>query len=124
MSCKPGQRIRTFKLINVDWDDWKENRKLYLALLKRFIEENGNIIKSIRIRTSASGKGKHLQIETKEEIDFLSLLLYRAILGDDAYHIKADLERYYQGQNVNRLWDIKIKNGKILRAGKWKEWKI
>jgi len=90
--------------------------KNYETIIK-FATKN-EIVKEVYYRCSANNHSKLLVI-LKEKVDFLSQLIIRSLLNDDPYRIRADLKRYSVGGEVNRLWDFKVEDGKVKKAGQW-----
>ncbi|WHA35270.1 hypothetical protein SPV3_ORF40 [Sulfolobus polyhedral virus 3] len=90
--------------------------KNYETIIK-FATKN-EIVKEVYYRCSANNH-VHVKVVLKEKVDFLSQLIIRSLLNDDPYRIRADLKRYSVGGEVNRLWDFKIEDGKVKKAGQW-----
>lgn len=73
-------------------------------------------------RRSASGN-VHLRLDFVRDLAVLEQFQVRSLLHDDIYRIGIDLRRLaIQGEGeINRIFDMKAKNGKIYRAGEWFE---
>jgi hypothetical protein len=114
-----------FKEITLDWDNCfrtEEDQKQYfrwLMALVKFRERHVKEIINIYMRLSSSGTGVHIKIVLKKPISFLKLMQYRALLWDDPVRLKMDLIRSLVKGEVNRLWDVKIKDGKTYKVKRW-----
>ena len=125
--------------VYIDWDNANKikNEKSLLKRISYFLQKTKecnilkeNIeIKEISYRLS-SIKGIHLRITVemddiifKEEDTFLLLILmFRAVWKDDSERIRIDLERYAKYSDIsktNRIFDIKVRNGKKYCASEW-----
>ena len=91
---------------------------------------DGIKIKNVYVRKSATGK-VHILVILNNYIDFITILMIRAYLGEDAYRIRSDLRKLWKGKynDFMILWSqkthfIKDKNGLTIRndkVGKWKD---
>ena len=108
-----------FKTITLDWDinydDVKQS--VSYSVLEKWVQEHGNV-KRVWMRRSAFGN-THVKIELKKPVTEYELMKTRAYLRDDVYRLKMDLMRAYRKMRVNRLWDSKVEDGKLKKAGEW-----
>ena len=108
-----------FKTITLDWDinydDVKQS--VSYSVLEKWVQEHGNV-KRVWMRRSAFGN-THVKIELKKPVTEYELMKVRAYLRDDVYRLKMDLMRAYRKMRVNRLWDSKVEDGKLKKAGEW-----
>ncbi|MEM3860524.1 MAG: hypothetical protein QW478_14205 [Candidatus Micrarchaeaceae archaeon] len=115
--------------ITIDWDDCfvNENFEEYLDMINNlndFIKKHRKEIKDVFYRVSSRENGIHIKIIFKHNLSILRQFQYRAILDDDALRIRADLVRSLAGKEINRLWDGKIKDGKVYKAKEWMRYVI
>lgn len=106
-------------ILTFDLDHMKEQKIENKAVLLKSIFPYS----SIRYRISSSGKGGHILAYIDEELPENEQYNIRYLLGDHPRRICIDASRGKNGkpnfpQQV--LFDIKIKKGKILKAGEWK----
>ena len=71
-------------------------------------------------RRSSSGN-VHIRLDFQRDLTVLEHFQVRSMMHDDIYRIGIDLRRLtLQGENeINRIFDMKAKNGKIYRASPW-----
>jgi len=65
-------------------------------------------LKVIRVEVSPSGKGFHIVLE-KENISEFDCLLYRAMLGDDAYRLRYSLIKFALNHETDVCFERKAK---------------
>jgi len=88
------------------------------------LQMRGYKMEWIKIRKSASGN-VHIWIKFKESYDVFTIMKLRAFLKDDAFRIRNDLRKLFNGQmkEFMILWDGKIvyHKGKRIHktAGNW-----
>lgn len=72
------------------------------------------------MRRSSSGN-VHIRLDFQRDLTVLEHFQVRSMMHDDIYRIGIDLRRLtLQGENeINRIFDMKAKNGKIYRASPW-----
>jgi hypothetical protein len=105
------------------------NRKINETLKWLYGEPYAPVVTKILYRRSATG---HIHLcfvlafdETFFTYEILMMYILRAKMGDDAYRIYNDLRRtnhVYSVDSINRIFNKKIKDNKVYRAGEWKEW--
>lgn len=125
--------------IYIDWDDREkiENEEMLLKRIAYFLgktQEYRVLVENIEIKEIyyrlSSTKGIHLKIVTEiddfllREIDTFVIIImtFRAIWKDDPDRIRMDLERYAKHMDIdeiNRIFDIKVKNGEKYYASEW-----
>lgn len=73
------------------------------------------------MRRSSSGN-VHIRLDFQRDLTVLEHFQVRSMMHDDIYRIGIDLRRLtLQGENeINRIFDMKAKNGKIYKASPWK----
>ena len=106
--------------IDVKFDRFPE-LKIY-----QLIKENIPIIRErfgefqVWMRRSSSGN-VHIRLDFKRDLTVLEHFQVRSLMHDDIYRIGIDLRRLtLQGENeINRIFDMKARNGKIYRASPW-----
>jgi hypothetical protein len=72
-------------------------------------------------RRSANGN-THVRVEIEQPITLFESLMIRAYLFDDGSRIVKDLYRYWEFRdigNTGRLFDAKLVNGALKKAGDW-----
>ena len=74
------------------------------------------------IRRSSSGN-VHLRLNFDRDLSVLEHFQVRSLMHDDIYRIGIDLRRLtLQGENeINRIFEMKAKNGVIYRVGLWED---
>ncbi len=108
--------------IDVKYDSFRDLR-LY-GLIKQNIpvimNQFGNF--EIWIRRSSSGN-VHLRLNFDRDLSVLEHFQVRSLMHDDIYRIGIDLRRLtLQGENeINRIFEMKAKNGVIYRVGLWED---
>ena len=72
------------------------------------------------MRRSSSGN-VHIRLDFQRDLTVLEHFQVRSMMHDDIYRIGIDLRRLtLQGENeINRIFDMKAKNGKIYKASPW-----
>jgi hypothetical protein len=72
------------------------------------------------IRRSSSGH-VHMRIDLSEGVGVLDHFVIRSLMHDDIFRIGIDLRRlFYQGAGeINRIFEMKFKNGIRHEVGKW-----
>ena len=108
--------------IDVKYESFRELR------LYGLIKQNIPIIKNqfgnfeIWIRRSSSGN-VHLRLNFDRDLSVLEHFQVRSLMHDDIYRIGIDLRRLtLQGENeINRIFEMKAKNGVIYRVGLWED---
>jgi len=104
--------------ITFDLDDIKDCKVRGKALLLKIAFPNS----VVRYRRSSSGKGGHIEV-IGASVDEKEMYSIRKFIGDHDKRIAIDVSRHVNGnirlpQQV--LFDFKIVDGKIKRAGDWK----
>lgn len=94
----------------------------------QLIKQNVSVIREkfgdfdIWMRKSSSGN-VHMRLDFyfDRDLTVLEHFQVRSMMHDDIYRIGIDLRRLtLQGENeINRIFDMKAKNGKIYRASPW-----
>ena len=108
--------------IDVKYESFRELR------LYGLIKQNIPIIKNqfgnfeVWIRRSSSGN-VHLRLNFDRDLSVLEHFQVRSLMHDDIYRIGIDLRRLtLQGENeINRIFEMKAKNGVIYRVGLWED---
>jgi hypothetical protein len=104
------------------WSYIKENWKYVENILRRYwnITEYSGI--PLYYRKSSSGN-VHLKLEIPDNVEILDQFQIRALLHDDPWRIGIDLRRLaIQGQSeINRIFEMKVKDGKVFRVGEWRD---
>lgn len=105
-------------VITLDWDIpfydlFTHNRATMYRLLLLTAMSYGKVF----VRKSPNGR-THVKIILRRELDFFERLEIRAIMMDDPARISNDLRRFARGDEVERLFDIKV-DGFVARAGEW-----
>jgi hypothetical protein len=107
--------------ITLDWDWYFDKYDFVKSYLIRMIKSDPRVL-WIKIRRSANGR-IHVWVRLDRDVDFWEALYLRARWDDDANRIRMDIVRYWEGGEVERLWDIKVDcQGEkciIKRAGEW-----
>lgn len=88
------------------------------VLLKRAFPQS-----KVRYRISSSGEGGHVEV-LDAPVGEEEMYMIRRLFGDHDLRIAIDLSRYKLGKYklpMQVLFDFKIKDGVVLRAGQWKE---
>ncbi|MFP3209289.1 MAG: hypothetical protein RXR82_06290 [Nitrososphaeria archaeon] len=111
--------------IDEPYDEFLDRADEFIELLQE-LQYWGGAIREVWIRKSASGN-VHIMVRMKSRHDFLSITMYRALLGDDPVRIRSDLVKLLKGQYgvFMQLWDGKIilQDGKreYRKAGQWRD---
>ena len=119
-SVKDDPRISKFTLdIDVDYHEFLNSyRVIGLADRLRSIFAPGT-----RSWTRSSANGRtHVRVEIEQPITLFESLMIRAYLYDDGSRIVKDLYRYWEFRdigNTGRLFDEKLVNGLLKKAGDW-----
>jgi len=92
--------------VTLDWDWPWESFKPEESELIKAIRSDPRVL-WIRARRSANGR-IHVWVRLDRDIDFWEALYLRARWDDDANRIRMDIVRYWEGGEVERLWDIKV----------------
>ena len=107
-------KSRTFRYI-------KENWKYVTDIIGKYIwSEHFDVF--LYYRRSSSGN-VHLKLEIPDNVEILDQFQIRALLHDDPWRIGIDLRRLaIQGQSeINRIFEMKVKDGVVHRVGEWKD---
>ncbi len=101
----------------LDWDiDFDAVTSTFLfRRLKDYAKEENALI---YIRKSAHGN-THVMVQVPRILTVLETFEARAWLGDDPFRIALDLKRLRSGGEIDRLFDVKIIKGQVLKAGEW-----
>ena len=108
--------------IDVKYESFR-NLRLY-GLIKQNVlvirNQFGNF--EVWIRRSSSGN-VHLRLNFGRDLSVLEHFQVRSLMHDDIYRIGIDLRRLtLQGENeINRIFEMKAKNGVIYRVGLWED---
>lgn len=101
--------------------------KFFESRTFKYIRENWNYVIAIvgyspdvYMRRSSSGH-IHLKLLIPDGITIISQFAIRSLCHDDPWRIGIDLRRLaIQGQSeINRIFDMKVKNGVTYRVGEW-----
>lgn len=108
--------------ITLDYDiDYRMfGRSHVYFLLKRWVEENHDLVAKIYKRRSAS-RNTHVKILLRKPMSKLRFFEVRVLLNDDPNRVRLDMMRDYLKKPINRLWDQKYKKGVLKVAGDWVE---
>lgn len=109
--------------IDLDYDRFPKSKTW--ELIKKnlpVIEENYGTF-DLYIRRSSSGH-VHLWLAFKiivKDVEILDHFVIRSLMHDDIFRIGIDLRRlFYQGPGeINRIFEMKYKNGMKHEVGKW-----
>ena len=109
--------------IDMDYDRFPKS-KTWELIQKNLpvIEENYGTF-DLYIRRSSSGH-VHLWLAFKiivKDVEILDHFVIRSLMHDDIFRIGIDLRRlFYQGPGeINRIFEMKYKNGMKHEVGKW-----
>ena len=111
--------------IDVRFEEFvKGDLKIYELIMEnmKFIEKKfGKFL--TYIRKSSSGN-VHIKLDFENDISVLEHFEIRSLMHDDIYRIGIDLRRLaIQGEDeINRIFDMKFKNGVKFEAGNREEW--
>jgi len=111
--------------IDSPYDEFLDRADEFVESLQE-LGEWGGPVDSVMIRRSPSGN-VHLMIKMKSRHDFIELVMFRALLGDDPVRIRSDLVKLLKGQFsvFGQLWDGKVvlEDGKreYRKAGPWRD---
>ena len=97
---------RTFQYIKENWKYVKHLYKSYRVVLYYRRSSSGNV---------------HLMLESDYRPSVIEQFQIRALLHDDPWRIGIDLRRLaIQGESeINRIFNMKVKNGVVYRVGPW-----
>lgn len=110
--------------LTLDWDIAYEDtdKSVSWNILKKYIADCKTHNESVAVYKRRSSSGNvHIKLVYQYALSTILRYQLRALLRDDIYRIRLDLIRDYNGDETNRLWDFKIKNGEILTAGGWEQ---
>jgi len=95
----------------------KENWKYVKGILSRY-----SWVQNLLMRRSSSGN-VHLMLLIPDNVPVLDQFQIRALLHDDPWRIGIDLRRLaIQGEHeINRIFEMKVKDGKVFRVGEWRD---
>lgn len=105
--------------ITLDLDNMKEKIIRGKAILLKIAFPECRV----RHRISSSGNGGHVEVFGADVDEYLMYNI-RMLFGDHIKRVMIDASRGKDGRFMlpqQVLFDFKIKDGKILRAGEWKE---
>ena len=103
------------------WEYIKKNWKYVIDILLKYQgKEYLNILLPLWYRKSSSGN-VHLRLIVPSEMSVLDQFKVRALLHDDPWRMGIDLRRLaIQGEEeINRIFEMKVKNGIFYRVGPW-----
>jgi hypothetical protein len=107
--------------VTLDWDWPWESFKPGESELIKAIRSDPRVL-WVKVRRSANGK-IHVWIRLDRDIDFCESLYLRSIWNDDANRIRMDIIRFWEGGEVERLWDVKMdcegEKCEVKKAGEW-----
>ena len=100
----------------------KENWKYVTDIIGKYIILPEFFSISLWYRRSSSGN-VHLKLTIPYNMEILDQFQIRALLHDDPWRIGIDLRRLaIQGQSeINRIFEMKVKDGKVFRVGEWRD---
>ena len=95
----------------------KENWKYVKGILSRY-----SWVENLLMRRSSSGN-VHLMLLIPDNVPVLDQFQIRALLHDDPWRLGIDLRRLaIQGEHeINRIFEMKVKDGVVHRVGEWKD---
>ena len=95
----------------------KENWKYVKGILSRY-----SWVENLLMRRSSSGN-VHLMLLIPDNVPVLDQFQIRALLHDDPWRLGIDLRRLaIQGEHeINRIFEMKVKDGKVFRVGEWRD---
>jgi hypothetical protein len=95
----------------------KENWKYVEGILSRY-----SWVENLLMRRSSSGN-VHLMLLIPDNVPVLDQFQIRALLHDDPWRLGIDLRRLaIQGEHeINRIFEMKVKDGVVHRVGEWKD---
>lgn len=105
--------------ITLDLDNTKENIIRGKAILLKIAFPDSRV----RYRVSSSGTGGHVDV-FGANVNKDTMYNIRVLFGDHERRTMIDASRGVNGRFMlpqQVLFDFKIKDGKVLRAGEWKE---
>ena len=105
------------------WEYIKMNWKYVRDIINKYpekIEDFG--VPVLYYRKSSSGN-VHLKVWLPDSVSVLDQFIIRSLLHDDPWRIGIDLRRLYiQGEHeINRIFEMKVKDGKVFRVGEWRD---
>lgn len=98
---------------------WMKNRLGHLSWTG-IIERNSGAVWAWYRRSS--GGRVHVRIEGNAILSKSQQIVLRVYLDDDHARIDMDITRWSKGEEINRLFDTKYKNGKTRHSGPWQYW--
>lgn len=104
------------------WSYIKSNWKYVTDIIGKYVSLPEYFGISLYYRRSSSGN-VHLKVMIPESVEVLDQFIIRSLLHDDPWRIGIDLRRLYVlGEHeINRIFEMKVKDGKVFRVGEWRD---